>query len=137
MLTYTAKEAKNRFGELMQAVQNDQVEITFHGKPHARMISTSGLRQRELDRKKHEIACKVVELYSLDEIRKKSLENLKRWAANGVAPLVYKEWEILLKNGSDRELLVAMIGLNDNSNRLRQSPPYVGMLRASHEEKST
>ncbi len=134
MLTYTAKEAKNRFGELMQAVQNDQVEITFHGKPHARMISTSGLRQRELDRKKHELACKVLECRPLEEIRKRSLENIARWESSGVTPLVYKEWAFLLRSGSDHELIAAMVGLSDESNRLRQSPPYVGMFKDERKE---
>lgn len=136
MRTFTAKEAKNRFGELLQAAQEEQVVITFHGRPHVRMLSTFGIRQKELDREKHELACKVIEHYSLEEIRRRSLENLDRWSKNGVTPLVYKEWEALLKNGSDQDLLIAMVGLNDDSNRLRQSPPYIGMLRDLHEEKS-
>lgn len=129
MRTFTAKEAKTHFGELLEAARHAPVEITFHGKPHVRIVSCEGLRHKELDRKKHELACKVLERHPLEEIRKRSLENIARWESNGVTPLVYKEWAFLLRNGSDHELIAAMVGLSDESNRLRQSPPYVGMLK--------
>jgi hypothetical protein len=40
----------------------------------------------------------------------------------------YDEWTAILERGSDGELFAAMLGRDDQSNRLRQSMPYVGLL---------
>jgi hypothetical protein len=39
----------------------------------------------------------------------------------------YDEWMEIL-GGDDGALFAAMLGRDERSNRLRQSPPYVGML---------
>jgi hypothetical protein len=39
----------------------------------------------------------------------------------------YEEWTQILR-GDDGALFAAMLGRDERSNRLRQSPPYVGML---------
>jgi hypothetical protein len=41
---------------------------------------------------------------------------------------VYAEWQEILESATDGELFAAMLGRDENSNRLRQSPPYVGLL---------
>ena len=40
----------------------------------------------------------------------------------------YGEWKELLEHADDGELFAALLGRDEHSNRLRQSPPYVGML---------
>jgi hypothetical protein len=40
----------------------------------------------------------------------------------------YEEWEKILKNADDGELFAVLLGRDERSNRLRQSPPYVGLL---------
>jgi len=42
---------------------------------------------------------------------------------------VYSEWQTLLDDTNDGALFAAMLGRDEHSNRLRQSPPYVGLLR--------
>jgi hypothetical protein len=56
------------------------------------------------------------------------LANLHRWKAQGAWVSAYGEWTAILERGSDDELFAAMLGRDDNSIRLRQSMPYVGLL---------
>ena len=80
-----------------------------------------------LDDLKLAISMEVVSRFSLDEIRRKSRENLARWKKQGTWGPAYTEWRSLLKQG-DAELIKTMIGRDDRSTRLRQSMPYVGLL---------
>jgi hypothetical protein len=66
--------------------------------------------------------------FSPKEVRAQSLANLHRWKGQGTWVSAYDEWTEILQRGSDGELFNAMLGRNDNSNRLRQSIPYVGLL---------
>ena len=66
----------------------------------------------------------------------------KRWeilrALTGTEPLsireiarrvsAYDEWRELIERGDDSELYAAMLGRDARANRLRQSPPYAGLL---------
>lgn len=83
----------------------------------------------KLDEHKRRIGELLVERHSLDEIRAKSIENLKRWRANGVWSAVYDEWMGILEHGSNVHLVSVMTSRDDDSNRLRQSMPCVGLLR--------
>lgn len=85
-------------------------------------------KHQALDQIKHQISCEVLAKYSVADIRKKSLENLSRWRAKGTWGPVYDEWESILHNDSDQELIAIMTEWTDKANRLRQSMPYVGML---------
>jgi hypothetical protein len=40
----------------------------------------------------------------------------------------YEEWQEILESGSDGTLFAAMSGRDEDSNRLRQSLPFVGLL---------
>jgi hypothetical protein len=64
----------------------------------------------------------------VDEIRRRSLENLERWRSNGVWCSAYDEWREILESGEDGALYAAMVGQDQEANRLRQSPPYMGLL---------
>ncbi|ACT52083.1 hypothetical protein [Methylovorus glucosotrophus] len=85
--------------------------------------------QTRLDRFKLQVARVLLQRHPVSEIRKKSLENLSRWKANGVWNPGYQEWENLLLHASDariKEILYSDV--EEPSNRLRQSPPYAGLL---------
>jgi hypothetical protein len=47
---------------------------------------------------------------------------------NGTWGTAYDEWKRLLEDASDGELFAILLGRDERSNQLRQSPPYVGML---------
>jgi hypothetical protein len=82
----------------------------------------------KLDEHKRRIGELILEQHTLREIRAKSLENLKRWRARGVWNQAYKDWKGILEHGSNAQLVQSMTGRDEESNRLRQSMPYVGLL---------
>lgn len=81
-----------------------------------------------LDDLKHKLALLVIERCSAQRIRAQSLANLHRWKSRGSWVSAYDEWQAILERGDDGELFAAMLGRDERSNRLRQSPPYVGLL---------
>jgi hypothetical protein len=83
---------------------------------------------QELDELKRLLALAVVRQCTPREIRAQSLANLHRWKKQGSWVSAYDEWEDILDRGNDGELFAAMLGRDEESNRLRQSPPYVGLL---------
>jgi len=94
-----------------------------------------GFSHTELDDHKRRLAVAVVSACSANHIRAQSMANLQRWKANGVWGPAYEEWQRLLENAADGELFAVMLGRDERSNRLRQSPPYVGMLPRAQVEK--
>jgi antitoxin component of MazEF toxin-antitoxin module len=105
--------------------EGDHLELTERGIRPARR---GGFSTEELDEHKRRLAAAVVSRFGPNLIRAHSLGNLHRWRANGVWVSAYDEWRTLLEQGDDGELFAAMLGRDERSNRLRQSPPYVGML---------
>jgi hypothetical protein len=85
-------------------------------------------RHEILDRFKILAAKDIVENVDLPTIRSRSLSNLDRWNANGVWVSAHDEWRALMAHGTDAEVIAAMTGPDQRSNRLRQSPPYVGLI---------
>jgi antitoxin component of MazEF toxin-antitoxin module len=81
-----------------------------------------------LDELKRLLSLAVVRRCTAQEIRAQSLANLYRWKSQGTWVSAYDEWTAILERGSDGELFAAMLGKDDQSNRLRQSMPYVGLL---------
>jgi antitoxin component of MazEF toxin-antitoxin module len=81
-----------------------------------------------LDELKRSLAHAVVARFTANEIRAKSLANLHHWKTIGSWVSAYDEWLAILRRGDDGELFLAMLGRDERSNRLRQSPPYVGLL---------
>ena len=82
----------------------------------------------ELDELKRRISLEVLALHKPEDIRRRSLDNLGRWKKSGAWCGAYDEWRKILEHGSDEALYAAMVGVDDRGNRLRQSPPYAGML---------
>ena len=81
-----------------------------------------------LDELKRAISIEVLSRHSPAEIRKKSLANLDRWKAAAAWCSAYDEWREIMEHADDGRLYAVMIGMDAESNRLRQSVPYVGML---------
>lgn len=97
--------------------------------------------QAALDELKLKLAAAVTSRCSAPQIRAQSLANLHRWRASGSWVSAYDEWLQILRSDDDGKLFAAMLGRDERSNRLRQSPPYVGLLhkaevRALNEEAS-
>ena len=84
--------------------------------------------QTRLDGHKRRIAVEITRQFPISAIRAKGLGNLARWQAQGVWCSAYDEWRALLEQGSDKQILAVMTSAGENANRLRQSPPYTGML---------
>jgi antitoxin component of MazEF toxin-antitoxin module len=84
--------------------------------------------QDRLDELKRQLAIAVVRDFPPQHIRAQSLANLHRWKQQGTWVSAYDEWSRILESGTDGALFAAMLGRDENSNRLRQSPPFVGLL---------
>lgn len=88
------------------------------------MSSTHAL----LDELKRRIAVEVVAFFPPSVIRKHSLANLRRWRKQGVWVDAFESWRLLLTKGSDEMLFAVMLGKDERWAKLRNSPPYVGLL---------
>jgi antitoxin component of MazEF toxin-antitoxin module len=122
--------------EAWDVSEGDQLEVTARGiRPAAR----SGLSHQALDELKRSIALAVVRRFTPNEIRAQILANLHRWRRQGAWGAAYGEWQGIAQRGDDGELFAAMLGLDDEATRLRQSMPFIGLLsqeevRRLHEE---
>jgi antitoxin component of MazEF toxin-antitoxin module len=105
--------------------ENDNLILTERG---IRPAKNSAFGHQALDEHKRALALAVVRLFTPQEIRAQSLANLHRWKRRGTWAAAYDEWQDLIQRGDDAELFAAMLGRDELSNRLRQSPPYVGLL---------
>jgi hypothetical protein len=105
--------------------EGDTLELTENG---IRPSSRAGFSQQTLDELKRDLALAVVRRFTPREIRAQSLANLHRWKRQGVWVSAYDEWRELIDRDDDGELYAAMLGRDERANRLRQSPPYVGLL---------
>jgi len=84
--------------------------------------------QDRLDRMKLLICRAILDQADLNTIRSTSLGNLQRWKSQGAWCSAYDEWTVLMTSGRDEDITAAMTGLDEKSNRLRQSPPYPGII---------
>jgi hypothetical protein len=89
----------------------------------------------ELDKLKLARALEILRTVEMKKIREKSLENLRRWKEKGTWCSAYDEWTNLMRNGTDAEVSAVMSGTDENSNRLRQSSPYAGLLDQQTRER--
>ncbi len=76
MKTFSAKEAKQHFGELMDTVQREPVSIEKHGRPVAVMISEVEYEEMKLERLRAMVEVGIAEAdrgefsdYSLDKLQ--------------------------------------------------------------------
>jgi len=88
----------------------------------------AGFTKFDLDALRLERAFEIVRRFTPQEIRAKSLANLYRWKSNGAWCGAYDEWQAILEDPDDGPLFAAMLGRDEDSVRLRQSAPYVGLL---------
>jgi hypothetical protein len=92
-------------------------------------------RHAKLDELKRLTALAILEEVAIAAIRAKSLANLDRWNANGVWVSAHDEWRALMSSGTDAQIIATMTGRDESSNRLRQSPPYVGLINPDTRRK--
>lgn len=85
-------------------------------------------RHDRLNEVKDALAKEILALHDISTIRAKSLSNLDSWKANGTWCSAYDEWRQILLSGSDEDLATAMTDKHEHFVRLRQSPPYPGLL---------
>ena len=105
--------------------EGEHLELTDRDiRPEAR----GGFSTEQLDEHKRRLAAAVVSRFTAQHIRAHGLGNLHRWKANGVWNSAYDQWKRLLEREDDGELFALMLGRDERSNQMRQSPPYVGML---------
>lgn len=102
--------------------EGDHLELSTNGIRPPRVSSTA------LDELKRRLAAAVAARFTPNLIRAHSFANLHRWKESGVWVSAYDEWKEILESGDDGELFAAMLGHDERANRLRQSPPYVGLL---------
>lgn len=105
--------------------EGDTLELTDSGlrpRPHP------SLSHQRLDEHKRALALAVVRRFTPREIRAQSLANLHRWKKQDAWVSAYDEWREIIEGGDAGELFAAMLGHDERANRLRQSPPYVGLL---------
>jgi antitoxin component of MazEF toxin-antitoxin module len=105
--------------------EGDYLEL---GERSIRPVSKTGASHAMLDELKRSLSLAVIRRCTPQEIRAQSLGNLYRWRNQGTWVSAYDEWAEILERGSDGELFAAMLGRDEQSNRLRQSMPYVGLL---------
>lgn len=109
--------------------EGDELELTERGiRPRTR----GGFSHRELDDVRLSLSMAVVREHTAREIRAKILANLHRWKRQDAWVSAYDEWNDIARNEDDGALFAAMLGRDEDSVRLRQSMPYVGLL-SQHE----
>lgn len=105
--------------------EGDSFELTSGG-IHPRPARRPG--HARLDALKRAISAEVIARFRPEEIRSRSLANLRRWKESGAWCSAYDEWLEIVSGSDDARLYDAMVGRTDRADRLRQSMPYVGLL---------
>jgi antitoxin component of MazEF toxin-antitoxin module len=100
-----------------------------------RPAARGGLSTDELDEHKRRLAAAVVSRFTAQHIRAHGLGNLHRWKKHGVWNSAYGEWKRVLEQADDGELFALILGRDERSHQMRQSPPYVGMLPREEVER--
>jgi antitoxin component of MazEF toxin-antitoxin module len=105
--------------------EGDSLELTERGiRPPVQPRAAHDI----LDEHKRRLAAAVAARFPPRLIRAQSLANLHRWQEADAWVAAYDEWKEIMERGSDGRLYAAMLGHDEHSNQLRQSPPYVGLL---------
>jgi len=105
--------------------EGDSLLLTNEG---IRPLSRGGFAHQELDEHRRALALAVIRQFTPREIRAQILANLSRWKKQGVWGGAYDEWLKIAVTADDGELFAAMLGRDESAVRLRQSPPFVGLL---------
>jgi antitoxin component of MazEF toxin-antitoxin module len=112
--------------------EGDALELNEQG---LRPFSLAGFSHHELDHLRRTLSLSVVRRCTPREIRAQILANLHRWQRQGVWVSAYDEWRTIAESDDDGMLFAAMLGLDEDAVRLRQSMPYVGLLPQSEVRK--
>jgi len=104
--------------------EGDQLRLTPNGIVPAASVPAHEM----LDELKRKHAAAVVDAFPPARIRAHGLANLHRWKRSGAWVSDYDEWKRILEDPDDGALFAALLGRDERATRLRQSPPYVGLL---------
>lgn len=74
------------------------------------------------------IAHAVLKEADLKEIRSHSLSNLTLWRTMDRWTDLHEKWHDMIISFSDLQIVLVMTSANANADRLRSSPPYVGII---------
>lgn len=105
--------------------EGDELELNERG---LRPVARGGLPHWKLDKLGRNIALAIVDRFTPSQIRAQILANLHRWRKNDVWVSAFDEWQHIVEREDDGELFAAMLSLDEEAVRLRQSAPYVGLL---------
>jgi antitoxin component of MazEF toxin-antitoxin module len=105
--------------------EGDSLELSNDG---IRPLRAAERAHDAIDELKRKLAIAVVTHCAPSLIRAQGLANLTRWKTSGAWVSAYDEWKKILESGVDGELFLAMLGRDERSTRLRQAPPYLGLL---------
>jgi hypothetical protein len=86
----------------------------------------SGYSHQQLDGFRLALARRVIERFTIEQVREKILANTERWISQGVWVSAFDEWRVIAAD--DAALREIMLGTDENAVRLRQSAPFVGLL---------
>ncbi|MBS0398206.1 MAG: hypothetical protein JSR95_05945 [Proteobacteria bacterium] len=112
--------------------EGESLELTGRG---IRPRSPARSANEWLDEHKRRLAIAVASQFPPNLIRAHSLANLHRWKLNGVWVSAFDEWKKIMLDGDDGELFAALLGRDEHARRLRQSPPYAGLLPRQEVER--
>ncbi|MTV40425.1 hypothetical protein [Duganella radicis] len=132
----TVREVEKSIEQIQQRLgRRVRREVTIGGiTVQLGMPSSTPNKQDLQDRRKLVMARLITEKFAVPVIRQRSLENMERWQKNGVWVSAFEEWRELLTRGTDQQVLAVLTGLDEKSNRLRQSAPYAGLLTQAEVE---
>ena len=127
----TVRRIGNSLGIIVPKAALDRWKVTEGGELE---LTDLGIRpfvgpgHRALDELKRSIALEVVRRFSAAQIRAQILANLHRWRSKGSWVSAYDDWKRIAESGDDGALFAAMLAHDEESERLRQSMPFVGLL---------
>jgi antitoxin component of MazEF toxin-antitoxin module len=105
--------------------EGDRLVVTDHDIRPAKKQRSA---QEMLEEHKRRLAAAVAARFGAREIRARILANLHRWKRQGAWVSAYDEWRTIAEAEDDGALFAAMLGRDEQSLRLRDSAPYVGLL---------
>ncbi len=126
----TVRRIGNSLGVIIPRAALERWDVREGGELQltADAIRPAGGSHQALDELKRTIALEVVRRFDAAQIRAQILANLHRWAAKGTWVSAYDDWKRIAESGDDGALFAAMLGRDEDADRLRQSMPFVGLL---------
>lgn len=105
-----------------------RIEIGQEGSSDGRASWSASSGHARIDRRSLAMHRAVAEKLRKDpRLLEKARSNIRRWRRQGVDVRAFKEWEAILDKGIDEAVRI-MCGESEESDRLRHSTPFTGIL---------